>query len=122
MILDSNVVIYACGAGREGETARAFVQRHAPSASAVTVVETLGYHRLGEAERMLLTAFFDATTVHPVTAEVVREAVRLRQQRRLSLGDAFVAGTALALGLPLATRDVADFRWIDGLIPIDPFA
>ena len=120
MILDSNVAIYACGAGREGETARAFVQQYSPSASAITVVETLGYHRLGETERALLTALFDATVVHPVTADIVREAVRLRQQRRLSLGDAFVAGTALAL--PLATRNVADFRWIDGLVLVDPFA
>ena len=122
MILDSNVVIYACGAGREGEAARAFVERHGPSASAVTVVETLGYHRLGEVERAVLTAFFDSATVYPVTADVIREAVRLRQQRRLSLGDAFVAGTALALGLPLATRNLADFRWIGGLVLVDPFA
>jgi hypothetical protein len=39
----------------------------------------------------------------------------------MSLGDALVAGTALARGLTLVTRNVEDFRWIQGLSLLNPF-
>jgi predicted nucleic acid-binding protein len=38
----------------------------------------------------------------------------------MSLGDAIVAGTALAHQLELVTRNVGDFSWIQGLSLIDP--
>jgi predicted nucleic acid-binding protein len=38
----------------------------------------------------------------------------------MSLGDALVAATALVHRLPLATHNVDDFAWIDGLIVVDP--
>jgi len=38
----------------------------------------------------------------------------------MTLGDAFIAGTALAHGFRLATRNVHDFRWIPGLDVFDP--
>jgi predicted nucleic acid-binding protein len=39
----------------------------------------------------------------------------------MSLGDALVAGTALAHGLTLVTRNVEDFHWIQGLSLLNPF-
>jgi hypothetical protein len=39
----------------------------------------------------------------------------------MSLGDALVAGTALAHGLTLVTRNVEDFQWIQGLSLLNPF-
>jgi predicted nucleic acid-binding protein len=40
--------------------------------------------------------------------------------RTMTLGDAFIAGTALAHGCRLATRNVQHFRWIPGLDVLDP--
>ena len=56
----------------------------------------------------------------PLTQPVLDEAVRLRQQRRMSLGDALIAATALVHGLRLVTRNVDDFRWVDGLNLLNP--
>ena len=50
------------------------------------------------------------------------EAIRLRQQRKMSLGDSLIAGTALTHGLKLVTCNIADFRWIPALTLIDPLA
>jgi predicted nucleic acid-binding protein len=50
-----------------------------------------------------------------VTDLVAREAVRLRQQKKMSLGDSIIAGTALIHGRTLVTRNAADFSWISGL-------
>ena len=58
----------------------------------------------------------------PVSHSAIAEATRLRQQRRMSLGDALIAGTALSHGLPLATHNTEDFAWIEALEVIDPLA
>ena len=62
-----------------------------------------------------LEAFFRLARVLPLSQAVLDQAVALRQQRKMSLGDALVAGTALAHGLTLVTRNVEDFHWIQGL-------
>jgi len=38
----------------------------------------------------------------------------------MSLGDAIIAGTALAYDLTLVTRNTEDFQWIDGLSLLNP--
>jgi predicted nucleic acid-binding protein len=40
----------------------------------------------------------------------------------MTLGDALVAGTALAHGLTLITHNMDDFQWIAGLSLINPLA
>lgn len=49
-------------------------------------------------------------------------ATTLRQRRKMSLGDAIIAATAIEKNLALVTHNVKDFRWIAGLHLIDPLA
>ncbi len=119
MLLDSNVIIYA--ARPEHEALRRLIAERAPAVSVVSYVEVLGYHRLTEQGRRHFEAFFAAAPVLNIGSTVLDQAVRLRQQRKMTLGDALVAGTALAHGLTLVTRNTQDFRWIDGLPLLDPF-
>jgi predicted nucleic acid-binding protein len=51
----------------------------------------------------------------PISNSVIDKAIRLRQQRRRSLGDSIIAATALLYNLPVLTNNVADFSTIDGL-------
>ena len=46
----------------------------------------------------------------------------MRPGRGLPVHDALIAGTVLAHGLTLVTRNVAEFGWVDGLTVLDPFA
>jgi predicted nucleic acid-binding protein len=100
---------------------RRFIADHAPAVSAVSYVEVLGYHQLDDQERQYLEEFFRLARVLPLSQAVLDQAVALRQQRRMSLGDALVAGTALVHGLALVTRNVDDFQWIQGLSLLNPF-
>jgi toxin FitB len=68
-----------------------------------------------------LEAFFRLVQVLPLSQAVLDQAVTLRQQRKLSLGDSLVAGTAIVHGLTLVTRNVEDFQWIQGLSLLNPF-
>ncbi|MGH9434232.1 MAG: type II toxin-antitoxin system VapC family toxin, partial [Terriglobia bacterium] len=100
---------------------RLFIRENAPAVSAVSYVEVLGYPRLTKEERSHFEAFFAAATILPISDAVLSHAVELRQRKKMALGDALTAGTALAHGLTLATRNTKDFDWIEGLALLNPF-
>lgn len=120
MILDSNLIIYA--AKPEYAGLRRFIADRAPAVSVVTKIEVLGYHRLSETERRHFEQFFAACHVLPVTDAVVARAIELRQGRKMALGDALIAATALAMGRELLTHNSKDYEGIAGLVVIDPIA
>ena len=90
--------------------------------SAVSYVEVLGYHALRPTEEALLRRLFETAVMLPIDQDVLDRAVRLRQQKKMSLGDALVAATALVHRLPLVTHNVDDFAWIKDLTVLDPLA
>lgn len=120
MLLDSNLIIYA--SRPQHAALRTFIAREVPSVSAISKVETLGYPDLTETETQFLEAFFEAAEVLPVSQSAITEAIQLRQERRMSLGDALIGGTALSHDLRLATHNTEDFDWIEELEIIDPLA
>ncbi len=120
MLIDSNIIIYA--AKPEYAELRKFIAEHAPAISAVSYVEVLGYYKLSEQEREHFEEFFTAATVLTISDSVLAQAVRLRQLKKMTLGDALVAGTALTHNLTLVTRNTKDFDWIDQLTLLNPFA
>jgi hypothetical protein len=61
-----------------------------------------------------------ATRILPITDVIAQRAIALRQMRRLSLGDALIAGTALAFDLILVTHNTSDFDWISDLRLFNP--
>ncbi|XVE12228.1 MAG: hypothetical protein HCA05_05555 [Dolichospermum sp. DET68] len=42
---------------------------------------------------------------------VIEQGVRLKQIKKISLGDAIIAGTALVYDLTVVTRNIDDFRF-----------
>lgn len=119
MLLDSNIIIYS--AQPENEFLRHLIAEKAPFVSAISYVEVLGYHRLTETERQYLETFFAKARILPLSQPVLDEAVRLRQARRIKLGDSLVAGTAILHDLILITRNSGDFTGIAGLRVLNPF-
>jgi predicted nucleic acid-binding protein len=120
MLLDSNIIIYS--ALPENEFLRELIAAAPPAVSGISYVEVLGYHRLGEADRNFFEDFFAEIRILPLSQPVLDEAVRLRQTRKLELGDSLIAGTALLYDLTLVTRNVNDFSGIEGLTVLNPFA
>jgi predicted nucleic acid-binding protein len=118
MLIDSNIIIYA--AQPQYTALRQFIIDMNPAVSAVSYVEVLGYHKLTEQDQQLLEAFFKTAPVLAITQAVLDQAVKLRQLRKMTLGDALVAGTALAHNLTLVTRNTSDFAWIAGLALLNP--
>lgn len=118
MLIDSNIIIYA--AQPEHSDLRGFIAQNAPAVSAVSYIKVVGFHKLTEQDRQFFEAFFSAAQVLSISKDVVAEATRLRQMKKLSLGDALIAATALTHHLTLVTRNVKDFDWIANLQLLNP--
>ncbi len=85
MLLDSNLIIYASKS--EYDDLRNWMSQHPICVSALSQLEVLGYHRLTPEDRNFFVDFFSALPVLPITSEVIDQAIALRQQRKMSLGD-----------------------------------
>ena len=121
MLLDSNIIIYSVQPAY-AVSLQNFISTHRPAVSAVSYVEVLGFHRLSDPDRDAFRRFFAAARVLPIDQPVLDQAVGLRRQRRMSLGDSLVAATALVHRLTLVTHNTADFHWVPGLVLLDPLA
>ena len=53
---------------------------------------------------------------------MIAKAIELRQIRKMGIADAIIAATALVHSMPLITSNIEDFKGIDGLEVINPFA
>ncbi|MGX9728146.1 MAG: type II toxin-antitoxin system VapC family toxin [Candidatus Electronema sp. VV] len=118
ILLDSNLVIYAAEPGYDA--VRDFIAKNDASVSAVSKVEVLGYHKLTVEHHRRLDRIFLLLPILAVSDPVIDQAVLLRQERKMSLGDALIAATALVHGLAVATANVKDYSWIEGLTVINP--
>jgi predicted nucleic acid-binding protein len=118
MLLDSNAIIYSVKP--EFDTLRQLIAEQNPAVSAISYVEVLGYHKLTASDKEDFIEFFGTALIISVSQPVLEQAVALRQQRRMSLGDSIIAATALLNDLTLVTANVTDFHWIDNIKLMNP--
>lgn len=67
----------------------------------------------------LLEKFLALANVIPLDKTVTKKTIELRKSRKLKLGDAIIAATALVYDLKIITRNTSDFKNVDGIIVID---
>jgi toxin FitB len=111
ILLDSNVFIYLAN----GTLNRKIISNEDISHASITKIESLGFSRIHANELILLEILFDESYNLPLTDDIVERAVKLRQVKSITLGDAIVAATALEYDYELWTANIEDFAHIDGL-------
>ena len=119
-LLDSNLIIYAASPS-DMRVVPFISSLDQVFVSEIAFVETLGYHLISDDEKSAIRRVLNQCRVLGVSRDVIERAILVRQQVRVSLGDAIMAGTALQHDLPLATRNLDDYRGIDGLTVLNPF-
>lgn len=115
MILDSNILIYVVDPAYERLRDYIDKQERQLHISLITKLEVLGYHRLKWVDKIEIEQLLTTALLLPITDQVITEAIRLRQQRKRSLGDSIIAATALLYNQPILTNNTADFEDIAGL-------
>lgn len=89
-----------------------------PNMSVISKIEVLGFEAPDEHYR-LLTSFMDDATVFDLTDNIVETSILIRKKYKVKLPDAIIAATALVYDLDLITRNVSDFKSIQGLKIVD---
>jgi toxin FitB len=121
-LIDSNVIIdYTANLIPDNGTA--FVENIFNTDFNIAVVvkiEVLGYNDV-PAKMQLLTEFIDTANIIPLDDTVTQKTIELRRAKKMKLGDAIIAATALVHGFVLVTRNTNDFKNIEGLTVIDPY-
>jgi predicted nucleic acid-binding protein len=97
-LIDTNIVIDVLG-NVMPDNIKNYISQMPLIVSAVTYIEILGWHK---AESSQLTTL-------------------VRQQKKIKLGDAIIAATALVHNMALVTRNTSDFKSIDNLQVINPW-
>jgi len=114
MLLDSNIIIYSTQP--EYKKLLEFLStKEGISVSIISKIEVLGFHKLTDSEKENLHLFFEAIPTLRLSDEIVDEAIKLRQNKKMTLGDAIIAATALHKKIALLTNNIADFKHIEGL-------
>lgn len=116
VILDTNVFIYIAS----GTLPTDIVGKTDIGHASVTKIEALGFPTIHANELLILTSLFEESYNLPLTDTIVNRAIQLRQAKRMSLGDAIIAATALEHDLELWTVNKEDFQHIEGLNVTSP--
>lgn len=122
-LIDTNVIIDYT-ANRLDDKGSTFVEKvfnTGFNVSVVVKIEVLGYGNAPD-KMHLLEAFLATATLLPLDDSVTQKTIDLRRIKKLKLGDAIIAATALIHNLTLITRNIADFNNLDGLTVINPHA
>lgn len=120
-LIDTNVWIDAVS-GRlpEDDFLNLILRSEWSGFSAITRLELFGFPGLrGEEEQKLsdLLSFFAEVDV---TSTVIDQAIQIRRQKRIKVPDAIIAATALVKNCVLLTRNMDDFKNIQGLAVVNP--
>ena len=90
-----------------------------PTISVISKIEVLGFTTTDK-NYSLLKDFIDDSFVLDLTENVIDTCIEIRKNHKAKLPDAIIASTAIANNLILITRNVSDFKNIDGLQVVNP--
>lgn len=116
IILDSNVFIYLAN----GMLDRKIISNEDIAHASITKIESLGFPRIHANELLLLEILFGESYNLPLTDYIAERAIKLRQVKNMSLGDAIIAATALEHSYELWTANEEDFAHINELRLYNP--
>lgn len=117
-LLDSNILIYSGQA--EYSYLRSLIFDKESYVSKITQLEVLGFHRLDNKARNYFNSCFHVLQLLAINDSIIDTAINLRSQKKMSLGDAIIAATALCYQATLITQNTQDFLAITNLTVINP--
>ncbi len=97
------------------------LEKEKPLISAITEIELLCWNSAAEKDMELIHGFINDIEVIELEQPIKIKTVEIRKKYKVKLPDAIIAATALVYNLTLITRNISDFKKIEGLEAIDPY-
>ena len=122
-LFDSNIIIYSSKPEFASLNLSLRITADDAFLLAISAVEVLGFSDLTDTDRQFHENQFATANGLPLDDVVIKRTIELRRiKRRMSLGDALIAATALEFEHILVTNNVADFAGIANLRIENPLA
>jgi predicted nucleic acid-binding protein len=119
-LIDTNIVIEVLG-----NTLPTHIKKEVlcmpPIVSAVTYIETLGWYRATPFQIRIIQTFMSSAVILPINQPVIEKTIFIRQQKKIGLGDAIIAATAMVYDMTVVTRNISDFKSINDLKVLNPW-
>ena len=121
-LLDSNVIIDFLSGMLPADGMRfvSDIVNAVPQMSAISKIELLRFTHT-PANEQVLENFINESVVLPIDDHVINETIRLSKGNKTKIPDAVIAATCIVNRLVLVTRNVKDFRHINGLQTCNPW-
>jgi len=118
-LLDTNTILYYMGnqLPDKAKTLLALIIDDEINLSVINKIELLGFSRVEQD----LIDFVACSNIFPIDDAVVDKTVEIRSLYKIKLPDAIIAATALINNLVLVSRNIKDFKGIQGLNVINPY-
>ena len=124
-IFDTNIAIYFLD-GALTPTGFEFVietlKTKQSALSLISKIEMLGFQFPNLLAEQKAVKFAASLPVLPLTDAVADKAIEIRKARKIKIGDAIIAATALVHNLTVVTRNEKDFIGLAGLSLVNPFS
>lgn len=91
-----------------------------PKISIINKIEVLRFNTHADIYK-IFEDFINESIVFDLNDSVVDQTIKICKSHRIKLPDAIIAATALVYNLTLITRNVADFKNIEGLELLNPW-
>ena len=118
-LIDTNAVIDYLD-NKLPEVGSGLIDGITPQISVISRMELLGWTNAEDEQLQVLQQFVSASVVYNLDEPVIVKAIDIRKAHKIKLPDAIIAATALVHSLTLLTRNVDDFKNIEGLDIINP--
>lgn len=90
--------------------------------SAITRLELFGFPGLADEEEGKIRELLQGFEEVAVSSDIIDQAIQIRKRGSVKVPDAIIGASALICDSHLITRNVSDFKGIEGLNVIDPFS
>jgi predicted nucleic acid-binding protein len=98
-LIDTNIIIDALNE-KMPDSIKQKVNLATPIVSTITYIEALGWYKVTTEQLQIIRNFLEDAIMIPIDEPVVETAIRIRQQKRIRLGDAIIAATAIGISYP----------------------
>ena len=122
-LIDTNILIYYFnGTIPEGSKFQVHeVFTNSFNISVISKIEFLGWQEFVGDVYSKAVEFLNGANILFLQEDIVAEAINLRRQKRIKLGDAVIAATCKVKEHTLVTRNTKDFEKVEGLKLYNPF-